>query len=512
MHQSANIRKKPQIPGSKLSPRLIAGILVALFFGAALSFRVVFPYDHVFVGDWIKFTGTDAWYHMRIVDNLVHNFPHLNAIDPYLLYPVPMEFGIERFFDYFLAIIIWIIGLGSPTQHTVDMVGVYLPAILGALVVIPVYFTGKVLINRWVGVIAAGLIAFSPGEFLGRSIIGQADHHVLEVLCSTAAMLFIILAIQSARQKQLALSHFKTWNSAVIVKPLVYSVLAGIVLGVYLNSWLGALLFIFILFVYLIIQFIIDYARGANSDYLCFIGAVTFLVTLVVTLLLPHATMQIAALFIALITTVILGILSQFMRRYRVRAAYYLLVLIGLGVVELVIFYVIKNDLFNYMVSSFSLLMPTGARQTIEEAERFLFPAGEFSFILVWLNFTTGSILALASLGIFIYFVVKEGEPDKTLVVIWSLVILVITLSMRRFAYYLAVNVAVLAGYVAWLILQFFGFKEEAAQSAMMAEDAARKAKQKKSKKKDARSGSRLPVKAFGAVIVFFLVLFPNII
>jgi len=135
----------------------------------------------------------------------------LNTIDPYLLYPVPMSLGIERFFDYFLAALIWIAGLGSPTQHTVNLIGVYLPAILGALVVIPVYFIGKTLVNRWVGVLAAGLIAFSPGEFLGRSIIGQADHHVLEVLCSTITMLFIILAVQSAKQRQMLFLEAPCW-------------------------------------------------------------------------------------------------------------------------------------------------------------------------------------------------------------------------------------------------------------------------------------------------------------
>ena len=57
------------------SPKLVAGIIVALFFSVALYLRVVLPYDQVFVGDWIKFTGNDAYYHMRIVDNLVHNFP-----------------------------------------------------------------------------------------------------------------------------------------------------------------------------------------------------------------------------------------------------------------------------------------------------------------------------------------------------------------------------------------------------------------------------------------------------
>ncbi len=85
----------------------------------------------VFSSDWIKFTGIDAYYHMRLVDNLVHNFPHLFSFDPYFIYPDGGGGGNILFFDWLLASIIWVIGLGAPTEHTIDVVSVYFPAILG---------------------------------------------------------------------------------------------------------------------------------------------------------------------------------------------------------------------------------------------------------------------------------------------------------------------------------------------------------------------------------------------
>ncbi len=141
---------------SKLSAKFIIAILIALFLGIALYLRIYLPYDQVFSGEWIKFTGIDAYYQMYLVDNLAHNFPHLTGFDPYFIYPGGQGVGSIRFFNWLLAAIIWVIGLGSPTQHTVDVVGVYFPAILGALMVIPVYFIGKELFNRWDGVVAAG--------------------------------------------------------------------------------------------------------------------------------------------------------------------------------------------------------------------------------------------------------------------------------------------------------------------------------------------------------------------
>ncbi|MBM3150174.1 MAG: oligosaccharyl transferase, archaeosortase A system-associated, partial [Chloroflexi bacterium] len=123
--------------------RTVAGVLVGLFFLVALCLRVIPPYGKVFVGDWIKFTGNDTYYFMRVVDNLVHNFPHLNSFDPYLLYPEGAATGVGFLFNYMLASVAWVLGLGSPSQHLVDVVGVYFPAVLGALVVVPVYFIGR---------------------------------------------------------------------------------------------------------------------------------------------------------------------------------------------------------------------------------------------------------------------------------------------------------------------------------------------------------------------------------
>ena len=206
---------------SKFSPKLLIGILLVIFFGVSLIFRIALPYDQVFSGEWIKFTSIDAYSHMRLVDNLVHNFPNLTNFDPFFIYPGLLGVGGVRFFDWLLAGIIWVIGLGSPTQHTIDMIGVYFPAIMAALTIIPVYFIGKALFNRWAGVLAAALFAMLPGEYLGRSILGFTDHHVAETLFSTVTVLFLILAIKEAGLRQLTFSHLIKRDQPVIIKPLI---------------------------------------------------------------------------------------------------------------------------------------------------------------------------------------------------------------------------------------------------------------------------------------------------
>ena len=171
--------------------------MLTLLIGIALYLRVYLPYDHVFSGGWIKFTSVDAYYHMRLVDNLLNHFPQHITFDPYTFYPHGHTVGWPPFFDWLLAGIIWLVSLGSPSQHTIDVVGVYFPAVLGTLSLIPVYFIGKVLFNRWVGVLSAGLVTLLPSEFLSRSILGFTDHHVAETLFTTITILFLILAVKT---------------------------------------------------------------------------------------------------------------------------------------------------------------------------------------------------------------------------------------------------------------------------------------------------------------------------
>ena len=438
----------------KIPVQLISGIAIALCFGIALFIRVYFPYDHVFSNGLIKLTGNDAYYLMRLVDNLVHNFPRLISFDPYFIYPGGPgqgQIGIPPFFIWLLAGITWLIGLGSPTEHTVDLVGVYYPAVLAALSVIPVYFIGKELFGRWAGVISAALLAILPGEFLGRSILGFTDYHVAEMLFTTTAMLFLLLAIRTSQQSGLSINRLRDW--ANIRKPIIYSLLAGLFLGIYFITWIGALLFVFVISVYLVIQFIIEHMRRQSTDYLCVVGAIVFLVALVIYALVWHKPLHTVSLVIALLMPLALKGVSWVMTKREIRPAYYPLTLVGLGVVGLVIFWAVSPSLLRDMLSTFSIFTPKGVELTTMEMQPMLFPGGNFSLVLVWGNFTTGFFISLISLGILIYLVIKNGSAQKSLLLVWSLIILAAVLGQRRFAYYFAANVALLTGYASWELI-----------------------------------------------------------
>ncbi|MCJ7515963.1 MAG: oligosaccharyl transferase, archaeosortase A system-associated [Dehalococcoidia bacterium] len=492
---------------TEFTSKLTAGILLAVCFGVALYFRVVLPYDNVFVGDWIKFTGVDAYYFMRLVDNLVHNFPHLISFDPYLLYPGGSAISAQTFWPYFISVVAWLVGLGAPSQHTVDVVGVYFPAILGALTTIPVYFIGKALFNRWAGVIAAGLVAILPGEFLGRSILGFTDYHVAEVFFTTVTMLFLILAVKAGRDKQFTFSSLWHRQWATVTKPLIYSLLAGVFLGIYFLTWAGALLFVLIIFIYFVIQFIIDHLKRRSTEYLCLVSTIVFVVTFLISLPLSPDRLFIASFTIAIIIPIIMGVLSYFMARLNIKPIIYPAAIIGLGLASLAILRFANPALFLTMEGSLQFFAwPLGT--TVLEMQPLLFPGGSFSWAIAWGNFTTSLILSVISLGILIYLVIKRGETEITVFVIWSLIMLAATLAMRRFAYYLIINAALLTGYLSWLILEFAGLKKLAAIPTDMPKDIKRKPKLQR--RHPSRSMARIGT-ALGVIAIFFVVFFPNI-
>lgn len=444
---------------ASFSNRPLYGIIVLIIFSISLAFRISLPYENIFTGDWVKFVLNDPWYHIRLVENLVQNFPHLITFDPFTFYPYGQEVPFAPFFDLLLGFVIWVIGLGSPTQNVIETVGAYFPAILGALVVIPVYFIGRELFNRNVGLLSAALIAVLPGQFLFRSWLGFTDHHVAEVLFSTIAALFLILALKSAKKKETSLSHVRGRDWGNLKNPLIYSLLAGLALGIYLISWSGGLLFVLIILTYIVIQYIINHLIGRSTDYLCVIGIPMFLIASIMVIpflnLLESSNLIIVALIVGVLTPVVLTGISRLMAYKNIKRAYYPLALAGLGILGIVFLYIIDPSLYEAAVHKIGqIFVPSGAAQTIGEVQPMLSIDGFANMIYF---FTTGIIFALIALSFLIYACIKKRRCESTILflVIWCLMMLLAMLGQNRFAYYFAVNVALLSGYVCWNILQW---------------------------------------------------------
>jgi len=500
---------------SKLFINFITIILILICLGISLYFRIVLPYDKIFTGDWIKFSGTDSYFFIRIVDNLLHNFPHTINFDPYMLYPSGFNIFTPPFLPILVAGTILTFTLGSPTQVAADTIAVYVPAILGALTIIPIFFICKTLFNRWAGIIAAALIAILPGEFLGRSILGFTDQHVAETLLSTTAVMFFILALNRIKKLpdiKLLWQNNKKDFSVVIT----YSILSGIFLGLYTITWYGALLFVLIFFIYTIVQQIINHISKESSTSLCAVSSLTFLFTLIIFLITSSNMLMILPLLMAIFVPIVLNILSIIIGRFNFKSFTFPVTIIAVGILAAICFYLINPAVFTTLVSNLSIF--TWPRNTtILEMQPILFPGNTFSFIALWGNFTTSFFISLVALVIIIYQFFKKKEAGILFLVLWTLIMLAATLSMRRFAYYFVANVAILSGYISWLIIDFL--VSLSAKMFSRKSNISHHAKKKdKHKRKDIstqiesknNTSPRIIMYALGIIIVFLLVLFPN--
>ncbi|MFO7772520.1 MAG: oligosaccharyl transferase, archaeosortase A system-associated [Dehalococcoidia bacterium] len=504
-----------QSPGQRrrLPPAAIAAIILAALCGLSLYIRIHLGYDQIFVNDWILFRETDAYYYIRNIENMVHNFPRFNAFDPYMLYPGGGGGLARPFFAWLVAGAALLIGGGAPTEHTIQVVGAYMPAILGALTLIPVYFIGKELFNRWAGIISAALLAILPGEFMNRSLLGFTDHHVAETLLSTVAVLFLIMAINRAREREISFSHVLARDWSTITRPLVYALLAGIFLGFYLLSWVGGLLFIFVIFAYLLVQFLVDHLRRRSTDYLCIIGTPVFLVAFL--MLLPvlgaggRETAYRVSMLVAILVPLALSLISRLMAGRGLKPAYYPLALVVLAGVGLAAFHAINPDLFRSMRGLFGIFAPVGPGLTVLEMQ-------PLTATIAWGNFNTSFFIAFISLAVVVYLAVRERSAPRTLFLVWSIIMLAAVLGQRRFGYYYAVNAALLTGYFSWKILDLAGLGKLLAKSreAVSAVKEFKKRKRTTGKARPKRfmqpRGVWVRVIVAG-IVIFFLVFFPSI-
>jgi len=166
------------------------------------------------------------------------------------------------------------------------------------------------------------------------------------------------------------------------------------------------------------------------------------------------------------------------------------------------------------MLARFDIFAPSGAALTIQEVHPLLFPHGQFSLQIAWLNFSTSFFISLISLGLIIRLSIKDQRPDRTLFLVWSVIMLLAVLGQRRFGYYYAVNAALLTGYFSWRVLATAGARHAVAslRGSVVATKKGKKKTEVKMRERELRQRRAFLGKvAFATTAIFFLVFFPNI-
>ncbi|HEX2021973.1 MAG TPA: STT3 domain-containing protein, partial [Candidatus Thermoplasmatota archaeon] len=238
------------------------------------------PYDALVGGDTPYYIGTDPFYHYRETLGIVRSFPDVPRFDPYTQYPLGTGTGqFGSLFDWLTALVVVVTaGRGASETYVGQVLGA-MPAFMGALLVVPLYFLAKRLLGTPGAVVAAITIALLPGEFLIRSIAGYADHHVAEALFCLVSILGVVVAVEKARARA---DRFADLRDGRRVAPaLAWGLLGGA--GLWLNylAWPPAVLFLGILAIWLTVVVLLEHAKGnaASARAQALVGAASFAVS-----------------------------------------------------------------------------------------------------------------------------------------------------------------------------------------------------------------------------------------
>lgn len=495
----------------KLSGLIIFVCLLA-FFVIALLLRIIPPYSQVFTGGWVKFEAPDVYYFMRQVDHLVYNFPNLMPDDPYFALSGGKSGGEFNFFVYLLSAVTLLLGAGSPSPQLIDLVGVYFPVVLGALAVIPGYFLGRALFNRWAGLLAAGLLAVMPGEYLARTGLGATDRDCLEVFLVVVTMLFTALAVKCASDNELLAKSYSKSNLKPIVQASIYSLLAGISLGLFLLTWKGAFIFSAIILAFFVVQSIIDCLRGRSANYLFFSGTLIFLSAALIFLPFIRDATYRASILLELIIVIAAALVSRIVIKMGWRPFLYPLLLAVLGVAVLGAAYLVFPAQLEGIKSGITANLSLSALdRTVSENLSVLSSAWQSALYVLWINYTTGFYLSLVAIVILIFEAVRGGRPGVTFLLVWSITMLLLTLMMLRFALFYAVNVALLSSYVCLKFFEYLGIIRRESANPAVQSVAQEKSGRDKKLSSPSKGGASLKRVILGGLPVLLLVVVPNI-
>jgi dolichyl-diphosphooligosaccharide--protein glycosyltransferase len=408
----------------------LAGIVVVAFLA-----RTVFLFRAVFTPSGVNYQDSDAWYHMRLIENLVRHYPHRASIDPYLGADAPVV-SVPLLFDLFVGGLAWVIGLGAPSPRTLEVVAAIVPPALGALTCVPVAFIGERLFGRRAGWLAAGLLAIEPGQFLARSVLGFTDHHVAEAFLTALTVLAALRALDSDTPRR--------W--------LIGAVITGVALSAYLMAWSGGALLVFVLCAWGAAQYALDDLHRHEGDRVAPLLLPALALTVLVLLTLQDRSLwrfavQVTAVVAGLVFVAAMAGGRRLLRGLGAPRGALIGAALVVAVGGVLIFTFVARDLTARILVDLQRFRPGNTGFTVSEIRPLLLMTGAVSLMVPVAIFGPSFYIGLPSLGWLAWRAARTARPGLVLFVVWSGLMYLATLGQNRFGYYLALCLALLTGW-----------------------------------------------------------------
>jgi dolichyl-diphosphooligosaccharide--protein glycosyltransferase len=421
-------------------------ILLALI--AAIILRIILPWNTIFTPNGVIFTGVDAYYYAHLADLISNNNMQIPTFDSYFDFPNGLDYtalpSSFNAYGIFIAILAWVFSLGHPTKQIVDIVSAIHPAILGILALIPIFFiTKKLTKNNWVASGAMLLGAVMPGEYMGRASLGSADTHCLEIFLFSFVVMFTVLALNGEKRR------------------VLWIILSGLIGIAYLLIWQGAVIFTVLLAIFAIMWLMWTRYKG-QTDYenTCVIASILSIILIgYLAVSYKHISNNLLTLVAPLVGVVAFLIYTGLTQKAR-NWVYFipLLVLGAIGIGLVVSFPFVSPSFYPYSLANviqqaLNLVLWHVSSTTAEELP-ILITLGTVTPNIPWAYFSFTWYIAFAGIGILAY-QWRKTDINISFLLVWTILMIVPTLAMRRFAYYSAINIIIVTAWTLWVIVKF---------------------------------------------------------
>jgi dolichyl-phosphooligosaccharide-protein glycotransferase len=469
-------------------------IILALFSIFVLWIRLL-PLMTAGNTDILNLAGSDdPLYNLRLVELVIKNYPVYPNFDAMTLFPTGQLTAWGPLLTLISATIVMIAG-SAATRPGIITVSLMVPPIMAAIMV-PVVFLLVRKVSDWKsGIVAAGFIAVVSGQYFFRSLYGYFDHHIAEVLFSTIFILTYVICMWWGKEHPADLTNIET-----LKKPVIFAIIAGVAYILGLFTMPTMILFAMIIGIFTVIQFVWDFYRKISSDYLLVTNVVTFgfatIAFFIVGVQRPGLQLNFytithpVAYILLILGTVFLYVLARYLKGKKFY--YYPASLLGLVILVLVLFMVIAPTFYGTFVSGMVEFFGQNPYYlTIQEAR-------SWTLVEAWNTFNYGLILTIGGFFVLLYRSWKEERPDQHVILIWSVIVLIAAWQHIRYEYYLAANVAILAGLCVGYVFNM-GWKD----LVLLARPSGRNEKSKDTPANapaPAQKGKKAPQKSKGAV------------
>lgn len=439
-------------------------VLLLVFFLAALLIRSYFNFDASYNDGDFVWSGTDGYYHMRVIDHLRETGEFL-LHDPLINYPIGATNPRPPFFDWTIGAVGGLLSpfFGGDAELATDYVAAFSPAIWGALTVFPVYFLGREAFGHKAGLWAAFLVAVMAAH-ISRSNLGALDHDATILFFFTLGAYYFAKALNLMRHRVYVEDYrrvgaigtgwrdFYRTNQASVA----YAALTGAAWGGIALTWKGFPYVFAVFAVWYGFQLLANHLRRTDSTPYFLLSLVPFVVTLL--MIWPYysvvgrvdsAVMPAVGILVGMLLASAIFVPTRHLPPVLV------LPITAAGIaLALVVMLVVLPAIGQIYFTGLGYFVQNKLYTTIAEAQRT--PIG-------YLVFATGVIpffFALAGIVLGIVSFVKRRRDDHLFVLVWATVGLLMAFTATRFVFNASVGFALLAGWVTARFVAWIRFGE----------------------------------------------------